>query len=103
MPRRAGAGRADLPRWGQRGADGRARVVAGGMLPDPRRHRRQPRRQEALRRSTLQLQQAGAARRQHHRCATRLHQTQAEPAHRCRKSHHPSARAALALLRCGSH
>lgn len=97
MPRRAGAGRADLPRWGQRGADGRARVVAGGLLPAPRRHRGQPRRQEALRRPALQLQQAGAARRQHHRRAARLHQTQAEPAHRCRKSHRPRREAAPAL------
>ncbi|XP_073943091.1 acetylcholine receptor subunit alpha-like isoform X3 [Choristoneura fumiferana] len=57
-------------------------MVAGGLLPRARRLRRQPGRQAALRRPAVQLQQAGAARRKHHRRPPRLHQTQAQPAHR---------------------
>lgn len=86
VPRRARAARAAYVTWPSPRADGRARVVAGGLRASPRRLRRQPRRQAAVRRPALQLQQAGAAGRQHHRRTPRLHQAQAQPAHRCRKS-----------------
>lgn len=63
--------------------DGPRALVADGGLGAPRGRRRQPGRQATLRRPTLQLQQARPARRQHHRCPPRLHQTQAQSAHRC--------------------
>lgn len=72
------------------------RLVAGGLLPGARRRRRQPRRETPLRRPPVQLQQARPAGRQHHRRATRLHQAEAEPAHRRRKSLALGARTELA-------
>lgn len=68
-PRRAAA----------RGPAARARARA-------RLVRRQPRRQAAVRRPALQLQQAGAARAQRQRRAHCAHQAQAEPAYRCGES-----------------